>query len=261
MGHSFFADLRGQTAVVTGGAKGIGEACVRGLAEQGAQVALFDQDERAALQLADALDHVRAYGVDVSRGGEVRHAFEQVVQELGPPTLLVNNAGVQTYGTVVSTNEEEWDRVIGVNLKSQFLCAREAVPHMQGAGHGAIVNVASVQSFICQTNVVAYATSKTALLGLTRSIAVDFAPQIRCNAVCPGTVDTPMLSGAVALSPDPQEVLEECRAMHLARRIAKAEEIADLVLYLLSKRAGFVTGQAFRIDGGLGLTIGGSKRE
>ena len=140
-------------------------------------------------------------------------------------------------------------------------CAKFAIPSMQQRGRGVIVNMASVQSFITQANVAAYTTSKTALLGLTRSLAIDYGPKIRCVAICPGTVDTPMLHWAVNQSPDPQAVLKECDEMHPMKRVAKPEEIAAMVLFLASDHAGFITGQDVRIDGGLGISVGGSKRE
>jgi NAD(P)-dependent dehydrogenase (short-subunit alcohol dehydrogenase family) len=121
--------------------------------------------------------------------------------------------------------------------------------------------MASVQSFLSQERVAAYTTSKSALLGLTRSIAVDYAPKIRCVAVCPGTVDTPMLRDAIQLSPDPDAILKECYDMHPMQRIGTPEEVAELVMFLCSDKAGFITGQPIRIDGGLGLSIGGSKQE
>ena len=148
---------------------------------------------------------------------------------------------------------------MAVNLHGPFYCSHAAIPHLQKNG-GVIVNVASVQSCISQNLVAAYTTSKTALLGLTRSIAVDYAPDIRCVAVCPGTVDTPMLRDAVAQSPDPDAVLRECEEMHPLKRIAQPQEVADLILFLAGDSAAFITGQAFRIDGGLGIAAGGSKR-
>lgn len=124
---------------------------------------------------------------------------------------------------------------------------------------GVVINMASVQAFVSQQNVSAYTTAKTAILGLTRSIAVDYAPMIRCVAVCPGTIDTPMLRDAINLSPDPAAVMEECIEMHLPKRIGTPEEVAELVKYLCDDKSSFITGQAFRIDGGLGITIAGSK--
>ena len=250
------------TAVVTGGAKGIGGATASRFLEEGASVVVLDVDAENARAL------VEPYGprglfiqCDVSNADQVRAAFDQISTQMGAVDILVNNAGIQRYSTVTETSDEEWDLVMNVNLKSAFLCARAAIPLMQQRGSGVVINVASVQSFITQRRVAPYVTSKTALLGLTRSIAVDYAPEIRAVAVCPGTVDTPMLQWAANQSPDPDEIYREVREMHPLQRIAKPIEVADLILYLASPRAAFVTGQAFRIDGGLGLMISGSVKQ
>jgi NAD(P)-dependent dehydrogenase (short-subunit alcohol dehydrogenase family) len=250
-----------QTAVVTGGAKGIGAATAALFASEGARVALLDTDADAGAEVASDLGDALFITCDVADGGAVASAFDEIREAFGGVDLLVNNAGVQRYGTLTQTSEALWDEVMGVNLKSAFLCAKEALPSMVERGRGVVVNVASVQSFITQQNVAAYTTSKTALLGLTRSIAVDYAPAVRCVAVCPGSVDTPMLRWAADQSPEPDEVWEEIETMHPVKRVATPEEIAGLIGYLCSKEAGFITGQAYRIDGGLGLSIGGSKRD
>ena len=213
-------------------------------------------------RLASSLgERTKYFACDVARSGEVANTFGAIRKSIGEISVLVNNAGIQTYGTCAETSEEEWDRTINVNLKSQFLCAKYAIPSMQVRGGGVVINLSSVQAFVSQNNVAAYTTSKTAILGLTRSIAVDYAPTIRCVAVCPGTVDTPMLREAIKLSPDPTDVLEECNQMHPVKRIGTPEEIAELILFLASDKAGFITGQPIRIDGGFGSSIGGSKRE
>jgi NAD(P)-dependent dehydrogenase (short-subunit alcohol dehydrogenase family) len=246
--------------VVTGAAKGIGQSTARAFHDVGDAVAILDVDPAGA-ELAKSFGSRGLYvRCDVSRQLEVDGAFQAIVGQFGGVDILVNNAGIQHYGTVTETSEQEWDRVLGINLKSAFLCSKAAIPSMMARGRGVIINVASVQAFLSQHRVAPYTTSKTALLGLTRSIAVDYAPQIRCVAVCPGTVDTPMLRDAVQLSPNPQEVLDECNQMHPVKRIATPDEVADLILFLASDKAGFITGQPIRIDGGLGLSIGGSKR-
>ena len=247
--------------VVTGGAKGIGGACVKAFTEGGAKVCILDIDQ-AGQEFADTLgDDTFFIHCDVSKEDEVKTAFKKIEKKLGAVEVLVNNAGIQRYSTVTETSEEEWDLVMNVNLKSAFLCSKYAIPMMVNNKKGCVINVASVQSFISQKNVAPYTTSKTALLGLTRSIAVDYAPNIRSVAVCPGTVDTPMFRSSIQESPNPDEVLEECNEMHLVKRICSSEEVGELVTYLASDKAGFITGQAIRIDGGLGITIGGSKRD
>jgi len=247
--------------VVTGGAKGIGGACVKAFMEGGAKVCILDIDQ-AGQEFADTLgDDTFFIHCDVSKEDEVKTAFKKIEKKLGAVEVLVNNAGIQRYSTVTETSEEEWDLVMNVNLKSAFLCSKYAIPMMVNNKKGCVINVASVQSFISQKNVAPYTTSKTALLGLTRSIAVDYAPNIRSVAVCPGTVDTPMFRSSIQESPNPDEVLEECNEMHLVKRICSSEEVGKLITYLASDKAGFITGQAIRIDGGLGITIGGSKRD
>ena len=247
--------------VVTGGAKGIGGACVKAFTEGGAKVCILDIDQ-AGQEFADTLgDDTFFIHCDVSKEDEVKTAFKKIEKKLGAVEILVNNAGIQRYSTVTETSEEEWDLVMNVNLKSAFLCSKYAIPMMVNNKKGCVINVASVQSFISQKNVAPYTTSKTALLGLTRSIAVDYAPNIRSVAVCPGTVDTPMFRSSIQESPNPDEILEECNEMHPVKRICSSEEVGELVTYLASDKAGFITGQAIRIDGGLGITIAGSKRD
>lgn len=241
--------------LITGGAKGIGLSTAEAFSKAGALVAILD------LVIPESLatdGRFLCFTADASDSTQVQTVFTSIEQQWGKLDILVNNAGIQRYGTVVDTPEEEWDQVMNVNLKSAFLCAKYAVPLIQKGGSGVVINVASVQSFITQERVAAYTSSKAALLGLTRSIAVDFGPGIRSVAVCPGTVDTPMLRDAINAMEDPESVMQECRDMHLVKRIALPSEVAELILYLASDKAGFITGQAIRIDGGLGIKIGGN---
>ena len=244
--------------IVTGGAKGIGEACVDVMHHEGGKVSVFDLDD--SLQKKHRAD-VAFYKTDVSKEAQVQNSISQAITKFGDIDVLINNAGIVRYATVTEATEEEWDLILNVNLKSSFLCSKHAIPSMLKKGKGVVVNVSSVQAFISQQKVAAYTTSKTALLGLTRSIAVDYSPHIRCVAVCPGTVDTPMLHDAIKVSPNPAEVYQECIDMHLVKKLATAHEIAEFIAYLASDKASFITGQAYRIDGGLGIFLAGSKRE
>ncbi len=252
---SFFNN---KTVVITGGIKGIGAACAKLFFDTGSNVAILDK-----LSDETGISDSRWFSqkCDVSSEEAVKNASEKTYAHFGSLDFLINNAGIQRYGTVTETPTDEWDLVMNVNLKSHFLCAKYCIPYMQKNGQGVVINVASAQAFLSQQNVAAYTTAKTALLGLTRSIAIDYAPKIRCVAVCPGTIDTPMLQDSLKLSPNPQDVLQECIDMHPAGRIGTPEEVAGLIMYLCDEKAGFITGQAFRIDGGLGITIAGSKRD
>ncbi len=242
--------------MVTGASKGIGRATVEAFLEAGANVSGLDVD---TVDLQN--DHLKIYTCDVSDSAQITQSVEQAEKAFGSVDILVNNAGILHYGTVTETTEALWDQIMNVNLKGAFLMSKAVLPVMQKRQRGVIVNVSSVQAFITQDQVAAYTSSKTALLGLTRSIAVDYAPSIRCVAVCPGTIDTPMLQEAIHESPDPKAVLEECEDMHLVKKIGDAKDVASMILYLSSDKASFITGQAYRIDGGLGIVIGGSKQK
>ncbi|MEP6845273.1 MAG: glucose 1-dehydrogenase [Panacibacter sp.] len=250
--------MKNKTVIITGASKGIGLACAKLFYTEGANVALLDisSDE------SGIVDERWFYtACDVSDSNAVKNAIGNIHNKFGRIDCLVNNAGIQRYGTVTDTTEDQWDLVMNVNLKSQYLCAKYSIPYMQQQHSGVVINVSSVQAFVSQQNVAVYTTAKTALLGLTRSIAVDYAPHIRCVAVCPGTIDTPMLRDAIALSPDPGAVMQECIDMHPAGRIGTPEEVAALISFLCNDKAGFITGQAIRIDGGLGISIAGSKKD
>jgi len=253
--------LAKKTVVITGGAKGIGAACASVFTAAGATVCILDIDQKGRAFAEGLSSNTLFIQCDVSIEKNVKEAIRQITEKRGEVDILINNAGIQRYSTVTETSLEEWDYVMNVNLKSAFLCAKYAIPSMLRKGKGCIINVASVQSFISQKNVAPYTTSKTAMLGLTRSIAVDYAPQIRCVAICPGTIDTPMLRDAIQLSPNPDEVFQECEAMHLTKRIGTSQEVAELIAFVSDEKAEFITGQAIRIDGGLGISIGGSKRD
>ncbi len=254
-------DLSGKVAIVTGGAMGIGEASARKLALAGAKVVILDPNEAAATTSAAkiryggaACDFIRC---DVSKADEVESAIGRIAAKHGAIDIVVSNAGVQHYGDVVTTSEADWDRVLAVNLKGCFLVSKFAVPHMLQQG-GAIVVLGSVQSFTAIKNSVAYVTSKHALLGLTRAMALDYAQYgIRVNCICPGTIDTPMLHWAASLSPDPESVIRTCDRMHALGRIGKPEEVADAVLYLASPMSSFITGAALLVDGGMLVPAGG----
>lgn len=252
----------GKTVIVTGGALGIGEAVCELLAERGASISILDRDEKAGEKVCRSIEQKGGRAlfnhVDVSNYSEVATAVEVTQASFGSIDSLVVSAGIQRYGTAVTTDEEQWDEVFGVNLKGAWNAARAVIPFIKQSGGGTIVNVSSVQALASQQNVLAYTASKHGLLGLTRSMAMDFAhDNIRVNAICPGTVDTPMLKWAAALDPDPQSVYDACNAMHPLGRIAQPREIAEVVAFLAHGSSSFVTGAIWTVDGGLLTQIGG----
>ena len=255
----------GKAVIVTGGALGIGQAVCRILAERGASVAIFDLDEQAGKETCDSIAKANRKAiftrVDVSDFAAVEAATNNAVSIFGRVDALVISAGIQRYGTATSTSDEQWDEVLSVNLRGAWNAAKAVIPHLLTSGGGTIVNVSSVQALASQQNVLAYTVSKHGLLGLTRSIAMDYAKQnIRANAVCPGTVDTPMLEWAASLDPNPESVYEACRQMHPLGRIAKPREIAEVVAFLAHESSSFVTGAVWTVDGGLLTQIGGAPK-
>jgi NAD(P)-dependent dehydrogenase (short-subunit alcohol dehydrogenase family) len=247
--------FEGKVAIVTGGASGIGGACVKLLVARGARVAVLDVDEAAG----HVDPSVRSLRVDVADTAQVTRAVDEVHAGWGRIDVLVASAGIQRYGTATTTTDDEWARVLDVNLTGAWYAARACLRHMTRGG--AIVNVASVQGLATQRNVCAYTVSKHGLIGLTRSLAVDYAAAgIRANAVCPGSVDTPMLRWTASLDPEPSSVLDACRDMHPLGRIAEPAEIAEVICFLAHERASFVTGGVYTVDGGLLSLLGGAPR-
>lgn len=255
-------EFSGKTALVTG-TSGIGRASARRLAQGGAKVLALGIDPAANAEF-DALAKAEKLPMgsrlcDVSDDAQVAAAVADLIARHGRLDIIVNSAAVHPYGTVLTTDPATWARCMAVNVGSIYLTARHGIPHMRQGG--AIVNIASVQGHNCQQNVAAYVATKGAIHALTRAMALDHAEaRIRVNSISPGSVRTPLLSLA-ARTYGGEGVTEEQAfarfgAAHPIGRIGEPEEVADLVAYLASDKAGFITGSDFRIDGGLTAGIG-----
>lgn len=251
----------GKVALVTG-SSGMGLASALRLAAEGARVHLCGIDEQLneeARRRAEGLD-LTVSRVDLARDAEVE-AWVKGAGEAGGLDLLVNAAGVQTYGDLDTTTPADWDRAMAVNLRAMFVTSHFAWPYLKARGRGAILHISSVQGFQNQNNVLAYATSKGAVHAMTRAMAVDCAKHgVRVLSISPGSIRTPLLEyGAAQIAGpggDAEEVIRSFGRAHPIGRIGEAEEVAALVAFLCSEEAGFLTGADIRIDGGLTAHIG-----
>lgn len=247
--------LRGKVALITGGASGIGRATALLFAREGAAVSVVDLDEVGGQAVAHKIvnEGGRAIFVpcDVSQAADCQRAIQQTVEKLGGLDILFNNAGIIRRASVLETSEEEWDRVMAVNVKSIFLLTKYAIPIMAQVGGGVIINTASGWGLVGGHKAAAYCASKGAVVLLTKAMALDHGEQnIRVNCICPGDTDTPMLRDeAQQLGKSDEQFLAEAAERPL-QRIGNPEDIAQAALYLASDASSFVTGTALVVDGG-----------
>jgi NAD(P)-dependent dehydrogenase (short-subunit alcohol dehydrogenase family) len=248
--------MHGKVAVVTGGAMGIGAATARRLAVAGAAVVIGDVAGEPAAQLAEAIcaggGQARALPADVREPDEVERLIGAAQAAFGGLDILVNNAGIALARSTTETTQEEWDGVIGVNLTGAWLCARAAIPRMIERGGGAIVNVASNAGLVGFPNLAAYCASKGGMVQLTKAMALDCAAHnIRVNAVCPGHTRTPMGDGFIAAQSNPQAFVRDfINVQHPLGRMAEADEVARVIVFLAGEEASFLTGSIVAADGG-----------
>jgi NAD(P)-dependent dehydrogenase (short-subunit alcohol dehydrogenase family) len=244
-----------RVALVTGASQGIGQACARALSEAGHRVALVSRDADALQAVADSLPgDALVVPADVLDAGAIDAAFARVEEEWGPVEILVLNAGASMSATVVKTSDDDWQRMLDLNLTAPFRCLRRALPSMTSAGFGRVVVIASVAGKAGGARIAAYSASKHGVLGLVRSAALDVARAgVTVNAVCPGYVDTPMTDRSVAniaggTGRSPQEAREILERMQPIERLVTVEEVASAVMLCVDNAA--VNGQGLNVDGG-----------
>jgi len=241
--------LDGRRAAVTGGGSGIGRATCRRMAGEGARVVVLDVDAESAESVAREIDGI-AFGVDVGDPDALRGTVDAAAAELGGLSIIYNNAGTSTFNKLHEMDPAEWERVLRVNLTGVWAGIRAAVPHLLAAGGGSIVSTASISGTRPAAGEGPYAASKAAVAALTASAALEYAPSIRVNAVSPGMIRTAMTAPMFEFMPNQVERFEKGTPVG---RIGEPEDIADVVVFLCSDLARFVTGQNIVVDGGLTL--------
>lgn len=244
-------DFTGKRVLVTGGTRGIGRAAVEAFLDAGARVAVNGRTEESTRKALATLstEAVAAPG-DVARAADCRTIVDAAIAELGGLDVLVNCAGIGDGGPMEQVTEEDWDAVLGTNLKGTFFCTQAALPHLR-ASRGNVVNLASDAGLIGEVGLSVYCASKGGVVNLTKALALELAPDVRVNCVCPGYVDTDMVrKNVIDASDDPAATETALANSAPLKRIATPAEIATAILYLASGHARFMTGSALQIDGG-----------
>ena len=254
--------LNNSIVVVTGGAKGIGLATVHSFYQEGAIVYMLDIDKKAGIVAASNYsERVHFIHCDLTNEAEVKTAFETIEKAQHKLDILVNNSAIFKFASVLNTTESMLDALFAVNIKSYYFCAKYAIPILQKSNDAVIVNLSSGVAFQYQPNMSAYAMTKTAILGFTRSLAVDYGPWLRAVTICPGATLTPSLQVDIDKREgiEKEKFINDTASISILNRLGKAEEIADFIVYISSPKASFCNGHEYRVDGGVGIKMEGAK--
>ena len=245
--------LEEKVAIITGAKSGIGFATAVRFVAEGAKVVVADirDAHREVQELTTRGGEALFVEADVSSETQVQALIEKTMTAYGRLDVVVNNAGIELAKTVLNTSEQEWDRLMDVNLKGVFLCCKAAVPVMQRQGGGVIINVASELGLVGGSQIAAYSASKGGVVQLTKAMAIDHASDhIRINCVCPGPVETPLLETIIESSSNPEQERRSILEKTLLKRVGRPEEIANVILFLASQEASYMTGSVVVVDGG-----------
>lgn len=244
--------LKGKTAIVTGAGSGIGEACALAFAREGAKVVLMGRRRELLKQTAAQIQRdVLVCEGDVSKIGDIRRVIKQTLERFGGLEVLVNSAAVLHAGTAETISDEEWDETFSINVRGLWLMSREVIPLMRKAGGGSIINLSSALGLVGGRSRVAYSASKGAVTIMTKSMALDLAPEsIRVNCICPGIVETELVADFIRNAPDPELARKRRTDLHPLGRFGQPSDIASMAVYLASDESLWVTGSAMPVDGG-----------
>lgn len=239
--------LENKVAIITGGAGGIGLAAVKRFLEEGAKVAIVDYDQQQGEKIeAELGENVAFFAVDVSKLADVKEMVEQVVDRFGKIDILINNAGITRDATLVKMSEEDFEKVIQINLNGVFYCTQAVAPHMIAQGSGKIISTSSVSGVYGNFGQTNYAATKAAIIGMTKTWAKELGRKgINVNAVAPGFTATPMVEKM------PEKVLQQMEGITSLQRLGKPEDIANAYLFLASDEASYITGHVLQVDGGI----------
>jgi NAD(P)-dependent dehydrogenase (short-subunit alcohol dehydrogenase family) len=254
--------LAGQVAIVTGGGQGIGAAISTRYAEEGARVVIAQRTERAGEGHARAIRETGGEAVfvrtDITSPEDIERVVARTVETFGPPTTLVNNAGIAVFEDPLKLTPEQWQRCFSVDLDAVWWVTQAVLPHMLAVGRGCIVNIASVHSFGIIPGCFPYPVAKHGLIGLTRALAVEYGTHgIRVNAICPAYIDTPINRDLFNTFPDPEAERARAGGYHVVGRMGRPEEVAGPAVFLASDEASFITGESIMVDGGMSTILSG----